>query len=64
MCPKASNWWTQVSLKVVKTIVHRVATKMMMYPQYYGGPNEDVVCFFENLELAWISNHIQDDMQL
>ena len=48
----------------MKTIVHRVATKMMMYPQYYGGPNEDVVCFFENLELACISNHIQDDMQL
>ena len=37
---------------------------MMAYPQFNGGRDDDVVSFLENLELACISNHIEEQAQM
>ena len=36
----------------------------MMYPEFYGGPSEDVEDFLERMEVACISNHIDEPAQV
>ena len=37
---------------------------MMSYPEFFGGPNEDVGEFLERFELACINNHVGDEGQV
>ena len=46
------------------TFKQRVAIKMMTYPEFFGGQDENVLLFFKNMEVACISNHIKDPTQV
>ena len=37
---------------------------MMPYQEFHGSRDEDVVSILENLQLTFISNHIQDDIHV
>ena len=36
----------------------------MTYPEFYGGSSEDVEDFLETMEVACISNHIDEPAQV
>ncbi len=62
--PKQANTGRICFLEVVKQGFVKDCKRMMSYPQFNGGPDEDVVFFLENLELACISNHIENQAQI